>query len=528
MGTGKRVLAALALGLVLSWQVPADTRKENIDVIIALDKSLSMEKKIGAVESWVNSFILDQLVIPGDFLTVIPFYGKTDILISRQITNDADRAAAKALISGVKGDGRFTDIGNALDALKAQLADKEKDGRQKYVLLLTDGIQEAPPSSKYWSKNGVFNHEFLANTKTIQQKGWKVLILGIGIETAAKQLAQELQGSYGQITTNLTPESLASTAGTLFGMPSVEGAVALGPVNAGGSARVSFKLKSSGLAGDVNIPVGDVTVEVGGKSYSSLLAAPVTITVKKDSSVPVDIPLRFPAGLPAGSSSGTLTFSFSAAERFAPAQVPVTMTVHGWVQSNIALLVPALVLLLILIALIIFLIWRLTRGRPIRFAVLVDDQPVQAEAISLRAGREVFLNDNASSFSIAQKRNARSVARFSVDGGKLSLEGLKEDRFPKVGEFPPEARGKTFALRTETGKNVTLKVQARDRSGAPKSEPKPSAPAAREKGGAPAAGARAKETPKARARKTAGKKAPTAKKAIPKSAQRAQSRERKK
>ena len=93
MGAGKRVLTAVALALLLSSQVPADTRKENIDVIIALDKSLSMENKIGAVETWVNSFILDQLVVPGDFLTVIPFYGKTDPLISTEIKGDAELLA---------------------------------------------------------------------------------------------------------------------------------------------------------------------------------------------------------------------------------------------------------------------------------------------------------------------------------------------------------------------------------------------------------------------------------------------------
>ncbi len=211
----------------LPWR---DTRKDNIDVIIALDKSLSMENKVGAVKTWVNSFIIDQLIIPGDFLDVIAFYGKADIIISQVIKDDADRKAAKAVISQVRGNGRFTDIGNALDVVKAQLAEKEKDGREKYVLLLTDGIQEAPPSSKYYSKNGTFNHEFLANTKTIMQKGWKVMILGIGIDTAAKDLAREVQGSYSEIPEKqLTPEAITQKAGTLFGMPVVEGPVNLEP-----------------------------------------------------------------------------------------------------------------------------------------------------------------------------------------------------------------------------------------------------------------------------------------------------------
>jgi Mg-chelatase subunit ChlD len=459
----KHILAALAVALVLAAPILADTRKANIDVIIALDKSLSMEDKIGAVKTWVNSFILDQLIIPGDTLTVIAFYGKADLLISQTITSDADRAAAKALISRLRGDGRFTDIGNALDEVKAQLANKETDGREKYVLLLTDGIQEAPPSSKYWSKNGTFNHEFLSNTKTIQQKGWKVMILGIGIDTAAKQLAQELQGSYSEITTTLTPQTIATTAGTLFGMPSIDGPVVLRSVTSRGSSEVQFTLKPSGMAGDVQITVNDVAVQAASQSFSGLLPSPATLTVKKDGSTRVRIPLLFPADLAPGSSPGTLTFSFSSTQRFAPAQVPVTLQVMGWVQSNLLLLGGALVLLLAVAALVVLLIWRLTRGRPLRFAVLVDDMPVQDDPATLRTGRELFLNDLASVISLAPRRTGKSVAKFAVREGRLGLTALKADRFPKLKEFPPEVRGKSFVLRTESGKNVTLKVQSKER-----------------------------------------------------------------
>ena len=289
MRAWRRVLAVLALALVLASPVLADTRKDNIDVIIALDKSLSMENKVGAVKSWVNSFIIDQLIIPGDYLNVIAFYGKADIIISQAIKDDVDRKAAKAVISQVRGNGRFTDIGNALDVVKAQLAEKEKDGRQKYVLLLTDGIQEAPPSSKYYSKNGTFNHEFLANTKTIMQKGWKVMILGIGIDTAAKDLAKELQGSYSEITNKLTPETITQKAGTLFGMPIVEGPVNMSAIGADGTGHVAFTLRPSGLTGDIRITVSDASAQAGNRTMPGLLSAPQTIEVKKDGTTQVNI-----------------------------------------------------------------------------------------------------------------------------------------------------------------------------------------------------------------------------------------------
>ncbi len=463
MRAWKRVLSTMALALVLVSPVTADSRKANIDVIIALDKSLSMENKIDAVKSWVNTFIIDQLVIPGDFLAVVSFYGKADLIISQAITGDPDKKSAKALISHIRGNGRFTDIGNALDMVKAQLADREKDGREKYVLLLTDGIQEAPPSSKYYSKNGTFNHEFLSNTKTIQQKGWKVMILGIGIDTAAKDLAKELQGSFSEISNTLTPESITQTAGTLFGTPAIDGAVTVSPIGADGSSRVSFVLKPSGLAGDMRIIVSNLDAQTGTRTLPGLLSAPLTLTVKKDGRTPVSFAVRFPPALQPGTSSGTLTFAFGSTERFAPAQVPVSFHVMGWVQSNILSLAAALLLLLILAGLIAFLIWRLTRGKPVRFAIQIDDTPVQDEVISLRAGRELFLNDISSVYSLAPKRTGKSVAKFSVKGRMLVLGILKQDRFPKLKDLPPDARGKTFVFRSESGRNLSMKVQSKER-----------------------------------------------------------------
>jgi hypothetical protein len=121
------------------------------------------------------------------------------------------------------------------------------------------------------------------------------------------------------------------------------------------------------------------------------------------------------------------------------------------------------VLLLIIAAAIVFLLIRLARGKPVQFAVLVDDEPVGGGVISLRTGREMFLNDTASVFSLVQKKTGKSVAKFSVQDSKLAIAVLKQDRFPKMKEVPPDARGKTFVLRSESGKNLSMKVQSRER-----------------------------------------------------------------
>jgi Mg-chelatase subunit ChlD len=459
----RRFLASIALCAWLAAPVLADTRKDNIDVVIALDKSLSMEHKIVAVKEWVNSFIIDQLLIKGDNLVVIAFYGKSDLLISQAIKGDEDKPALKKIISQIRGNGRFTDIGNALDVLKAQIAAHENDGRQKYVLLLTDGIQEAPPSSKYWSKDGSFNHEFLTNTKTILQKGWKVMILGIGTDTAAKDLARELQGSYTEITNKLTVDQLTEKTGALFGAVTVAGPVRVGGVAADGASRLGLTLKATGLQGDATITVSGISAKMGAREIANILVQPFTVTVKKDASASATVPLRFPTDLPQGTQPAALLFSFSSAQKFSPADAAVSVTVNGWIQNNIPLLIGAIVVLLALVALIWFLLWRLTRGKPLRFAVLIDDEPVGDTVTTLSGSREIFLNETSGDFSFMQRRNARSLARFSVKDGRLLLTVLKQDRFPKVKEVPPEARGKTFPMKAENGKSLTMKVQAKER-----------------------------------------------------------------
>jgi hypothetical protein len=464
MRAWKRLLLASILMVAFVAGLAADVRKDNIDVIIALDKSLSMEHKIGAVETWVNSYIIDQLLIPGDYLIVVTFYGQADVSISQQVTDDASKQSVKNIISQVKGDGRFTDIGNALDVLKAQIASRETDGREKYVLLLTDGIQEAPPTSKYYSKDGSFNHEFLTNTKTIQEMGWKVMILGIGTDTAAKDLAKELQGSYGEISESPTVESLTQQTGGLFGAIEVQGGMTVSPFAADGASRIAFSLKPSGLQGDASITVSDVTAIIGGRAVTGILASPFTIDVKKDATTRVAIPVAFPADMPQG--IGVLSFTFASAQIFTPTDVAVTFAVKTWVQSNLVLVIGGAVLLLLIIAAALFLLWRFTKGRPVRFAVVIDDTHVTEEPVSLRTGRELFLMEKDGEFTLAAKRTGKAIARFSVKDGAVVLGVLKQDRFPKLKDpkdVPADARGKSFVLRSERGKNLTMKVQSKER-----------------------------------------------------------------
>lgn len=464
MGACRRFLAALALCAVLVPHAFADSRKDNIDVIIALDKSLSMENKIGAVKEWVNSSIIDQLLIPGDTIVVVAFYGKADVIISQIVKDNADKKALQGIISQIRGNGRYTDIGNALDMVRGQVSTRQSDGREKYILLLTDGIQEAPPGSKYFSKDGKFNHEFLVNTKTIQEKGWKVMILGIGTDTAAKDLAHALKGTYNEVSETTTAGALAETTGAFFGTITAEGGVRVGGISADGSSTLSFTLKASGLKNDASITLNSVTARIGTREIPNVLPAPFKFAVRKDGPTNVSVPLRFPADLTQGPASGALAFSFGSGAAFSPSDVNVSFVVNTWLQNNLIFLICAAVILILLLALLAVVIWRLTRGKPLRFAVTIEEEPVGDDPVSLAPGHELYLNETAGVFALVTHKNAKSLARFTVKDAKLLLGVLKQDRFPKLKEAVPDARGRTFVLRSENGKNLSLKVQSRERT----------------------------------------------------------------
>ena len=136
----------------------------------------------------------------------------------------------------------------------------------------------------------------------------------------------------------------------------------------------------------------------------------------------------------------------------------------------------------------------------------MDGQPVQEAPIALRSGRELFLNDTASVFSLAAKRNAKSVAKLGVKDGKVPLTVLKQDRFPKLKEAPPDTLGKTIPLKAESGQSVTLKVQLTDAVRSADKAPPVEKPRDPEKASAAAAAKRRKTTAK---KKTPPKKVPS-------------------
>lgn len=201
----RTLLLALILGLALSASAP-EARSTPIDLVLLVDKSLSMESSIGKVKDYVAGEIIGPLLAPGDRLIIELFYGSIDRLYSGTIGSESDKARVIRSLHEIRADGRFTDIGAALDRAKRDLEELGMPERPKYVLLITDERQEAPVGTKYYFGDHILRHPALDYVKKNDLGAFRVIAVGFGVRdkvdaatAAVMRLLEEsaLQGQYG-------------------------------------------------------------------------------------------------------------------------------------------------------------------------------------------------------------------------------------------------------------------------------------------------------------------------------------------
>lgn len=360
------MLAAVCAGIF------ADVRDENVDMYLVLDKSLSMEEEIDNVKSYVIEDLVKNVLIAGDNFYVIAFYGKADRIEAKRI-DPSDKAAVITRINAIQADGSWTDIGNALDELRSWIAEQpvSDSGNMKYLLLLTDGIQEAPPDSIYHVNDMSIesvNHEFLKNTREIRKKGWSIHVIGIGRESDAKEIAQSLSGSYETLDVQ-SKESVSSESegagsadsgqpgGTLLSSrqilatAGVTGQMQVSRIKARGG-RVSLELESRNADYPMDINVSDIKFETADGEYS-ILENQVLFTLGPDERKVIEFEVGG-GGLNPGTYSGTVSFVFDSQYSFFPAVFDTEIKINNFFENNLLWII---LISLLFIGLVLFIIF---------------------------------------------------------------------------------------------------------------------------------------------------------------------------
>lgn len=438
----------------ISSIIVAEDRTEPIDVFLVVDKSLSMREEIEAVRRYINNSIVDELLIQGDNLVVITFYGQAEVLISEEV--GALKEPIKSRIEGIEADGRFTDIGNALDALRGALTVLETVERRKYLLLITDGIQEAPPDSPYYSQNGSFNHAFLQNAREIQKEGWKIHVLGIGTATAAKEIAEELSGTFSEVSQDPTEEELSEHTRELLGVVEQTADPSLSAIGNGGLSKLTIELRSRGYSSARSISITGISLEHHDGSLHNLLPDPFQFSIDPDETKKVEIPVIFESVPDPGKYSGKVMFAFHGDTVFSPAMATVGYRVKGFLGNNIWIL-PVGAIILILLLILGFLLPRLlSGGGKIAFSCTVDDATVNKRRYTLKYAKKLYLVEGMMGLTIREKPGSEPVAEITADGTGLHLTILDEKGYSSLDPIPDNVLPGEIVLVKKYGRKARI------------------------------------------------------------------------
>ncbi len=345
----KKVIFFIILFFLNIFFICGDTRSQNIDVYLVLDKSLSMVEEIDSVKEYVEEKIVNEILMPGDRFTLILFYGEAIVSYNGTISSNDGKKIILEKVESIEADGHFTDIGNALDKLGSELKDNTGN-RRKYLLLITDGKQEAPPDSKYYSPDHSFNHEFLKNVKIIQKKGWKIEILGIGVNSAAKELAEKLSGSYAEVSDNADAQEISRSIGNFLGIVEVENPPSVGKITKTGASEIELSLICKDYDSAVTLSIKQILLTSRFDREVNILNSPFTVSIQPDKVRKIVLPVTFP--IHNESYKGEISFVFSKGASFSPAVHEITVPK----VVNNTILIYSIIAGLLIIVIAIFII----------------------------------------------------------------------------------------------------------------------------------------------------------------------------
>ncbi len=176
------------------FPLSAGERTIPVDMFIMIDKSLSMAEpgKFESLHDWVRNQLIGQMLIDGDWVTIYQFYGEADNILTTEVQSAGDRDRIVAAIDKIKPNGKFTDIGLALDTIKTALDARGETDRLKVLLLLTDLKQEAPWTSRYAGSPDKFESPYLAEARIVQHDSWYEITVDMGIQDRVVSASRDL------------------------------------------------------------------------------------------------------------------------------------------------------------------------------------------------------------------------------------------------------------------------------------------------------------------------------------------------
>ena len=431
----------------------ADERDYPVDIIIALDKSLSMVEEIDAVKEYINTAIIDDKLQKDDYFLVVSFFGRSTITISTMIEGEEHKKVIKQYISTIGADGSYTDIGRALDAMQQEIELNTDATRQKLLLLITDGLHNPEPTSKYFTESGIVSHEYLENIDETQKDGWKIIVIGIGKESA-REIAEEFHAEYIETSDNVTAEELFEIIPE--GIINLTGDIEVTAVDISGNAVITVLYKSSLYKEAPEVVIDSIQVD-SPKYISNILSDTYSFILTAEGEGTLEIPIVIPDFEP-GEYNFNITFNFSSKEKFDANHSLLIKVNTLW--ENFPWLFPLLIALgIIILIILVLVVLRAIQGKALKFRLIVEEHPLGKgkDEFTAKKGKDMYIRETLDIFGIVPKKTRKCIAKLALTGSGLRMTIIKEDRFPDFIGIPENVLGSKIIVRTEKGEDFNIR-----------------------------------------------------------------------
>ncbi len=452
----KLIVLIFVLSLISLSVFSQDATSDAKTVVILLDKSTSMVEEIQPVKDYLFE-VIDGKINIGDNLVIIPFYGRNDMPISLTVKSVDDKNFVKNRLKRIFATGFYTDIGNALDILKAEVAKLASDTNKKSLVLITDGKHDPPPGTKYRTIEDYSSNEFLLKAKEeIIKEGWKVIYLDIG-GNSDPEVVNQLSTHYIQTDPNLSKQQLSKELQER--MPDLEtrialnGDVKISPVNQKGESKLIIPIKVENLKNTEVMSIGKVELEQLIIFKTDIVDAPFIYKFTEDGEKKIEIPLLFTGELKPGNYKDTIRFTFAeqTKEHFNRRMENIEFRINNFFQNYFWLFLIIILLVLALMVFGLYLLYTYMSKPKIKFRVLVEEAPLPdgKDVFKVVQGKFLYLTEDEGNIVLLKTRSLASLARTGCAGKRLKMTVLNENKIPAGRDLPTDVAGFKFAVITE-------------------------------------------------------------------------------
>jgi hypothetical protein len=173
-----RRLKPLAVIILLLVIVLPAANAQQLDMIVLLDISESVFPIFDDLVGYLIHNTVNNHLRMGDYFHLITFADTPQIEVSQKLeSRDQAEEIVKYLLL-LQPLGKYTDLVSAMKYLFHYTGDLPS-GREKIILVLTDGIHDPPPGSPFDLPDKEVKNELVKTTERIRGRGWDVHIMAL-------------------------------------------------------------------------------------------------------------------------------------------------------------------------------------------------------------------------------------------------------------------------------------------------------------------------------------------------------------